>query len=107
MESVYITQDALKSLVSYTWDASVPLLEALVVEYCRLIPESGCVVKLVVSPLLRVKKDETESVGILHLGRQLCGHDGIVHGGMIAVAFDEFLGRPVCLVLSPLSPELR
>lgn len=63
--------------------------------------------RLAVSPLLRVKKDETESVGILHLGRQLCGHDGIVHGGMIAVAFDEFLGRPVCLGLSPLSPELR
>lgn len=51
--------------------------------------------KLAVSPLLRVKNDETESVGILHLGRHLCGHDGIVHGGMIAVAFDEFLGRPV------------
>lgn len=51
--------------------------------------------KLGVSPLLRVKKDETESVGILHFGRHLCGHDGIVHGGMIAVAFDEFLGRPV------------
>lgn len=49
--------------------------------------------KLALPPLLRVKKDESETVGILHVGRALCGHDGIVHGGMLATLLDESLGR--------------
>lgn len=51
--------------------------------------------KLALPPLLRVKEDESETVGILHFGRGLCGHDGIVHGGLIATVFDESLGRLV------------
>ena len=53
--------------------------------------------KLALPPLLRVKDDESETVGIVHFGRGLCGHDGIVHGGLIATVFDESLGRLVCL----------
>jgi len=49
--------------------------------------------KLAVPPLLRVKHDETESVGVIHFGRGLCGHDGIIHGGLIATVLDEGLGR--------------
>ncbi|KAF9527869.1 HotDog domain-containing protein [Crepidotus variabilis] len=49
--------------------------------------------KLAVYPLLRVKNDETESIIVLHLGRGLCGHDGIVHGGLLATLLDESLGR--------------
>lgn len=40
--------------------------------------------KLALHPLLRVRKDESESVAVMHLGRGLCGHDGIIHGGLIA-----------------------
>jgi len=49
--------------------------------------------KLALFPLIRVKKDESESYVFLHLGRGLCGHDGIIHGGLLATLLDESLGR--------------
>ncbi|KAJ7250677.1 HotDog domain-containing protein [Mycena rebaudengoi] len=49
--------------------------------------------KLALLPLARVKKDESEAIIIVHLGRGLCGHDGIVHGGLLATLLDEALGR--------------
>jgi len=51
--------------------------------------------KLALAPIARVRKDETESAVFLHLGRGLCGHDGIVHGGLLATLLDEALGRNV------------
>ncbi len=51
--------------------------------------------KLAVRPLIFAREDESEAVVILHLGRSLCGHDGIIHGGMIATIFDESLARNV------------
>lgn len=51
--------------------------------------------KLALHPLLRVRRDESESVAVMHLGRGLCGHDGIIHGGLIATVLDESLGRLV------------
>ena len=51
--------------------------------------------KLAFAPVVRVRKDESESVSILHVGRGLCGHDGIVHGGLLATLFDEGFGRTV------------
>lgn len=36
---------------------------------------------------------EGDSTIVLHLGRSLCGHDGIVHGGMLATVCDEALAR--------------
>jgi acyl-coenzyme A thioesterase PaaI-like protein len=36
-------------------------------------------------------------VAIVHMGRALCGHDGIIHGGLIATVFDETLARNVSL----------
>lgn len=54
---------------------------------------------LAVPPLAFVKTDESEAVLILHLGRSLCGHDGIIHGGMIATIFDEALGRNVRMTM--------
>ena len=56
---------------------------------------------LAVPPLAFVKNDESEAVLILHLGRSLCGHDGIIHGGMIATIFDEALGRNVRHLVMP------
>jgi hypothetical protein len=52
--------------------------------------------KLAIKPLVFSTRDETESYIILHLGRSLCGHDGIVHGGLLATVMDETLGRTVC-----------
>ncbi|KAJ6566946.1 HotDog domain-containing protein [Mycena capillaripes] len=49
--------------------------------------------KLAIYPLVRVRKDERAAVIFIHLGRGLCGHDGIVHGGLLATLLDEALGR--------------
>ena len=56
--------------------------------------------KLGVIPVVRARKDESESIIFVHIGRGLCGHDGIVHGGVLAALMDEGLGRTV----SPLIP---
>ncbi|KAF8639387.1 hypothetical protein AX17_001543 [Amanita inopinata Kibby_2008] len=49
--------------------------------------------KLAVPPIVRAKRDESESWVFVHLGRGLCGHDGIVHGGLLATLLDETLAR--------------
>jgi len=51
--------------------------------------------KLALMALVRSRKDESESVVIIHVGRSLCGHDGIVHGGLLATLLDETLARTV------------
>lgn len=53
--------------------------------------------KLASVPLVRARKDESESLVIVHVGRGLCGHDGIVHGGLLATLLDETLARTVSL----------
>jgi hypothetical protein len=58
--------------------------------------------KLAFAPLVRARKDESESVIIVHVGRGLCGHDGIVHGGLLATLLDEGLGRTVRVLYIPL-----
>lgn len=57
--------------------------------------------KLALFPLARVKKDESEACVFVHLGRGLCGHDGIVHGGLLATLLDEALARNVCRFIHP------
>jgi hypothetical protein len=51
--------------------------------------------KLALPPLVRAKRDESESAVFIHLGRGLCGHDGIIHGGLLATLLDETLARTV------------
>lgn len=51
--------------------------------------------KLALPPLVRARKDESEAVVIVHVGTALCGHEGIVHGGLLATLLDESLGRIV------------
>ena len=53
--------------------------------------------KLALSALLRVKRDESESCTFVHVGRGLCGHDGIIHGGLLATLLDETLARTVSI----------
>ncbi|PWN49977.1 Thioesterase/thiol ester dehydrase-isomerase [Violaceomyces palustris] len=36
---------------------------------------------------------EGDCIIVVHLGRSLCGHDGVIHGGMIATICDEALAR--------------
>ena len=62
--------------------------------------------KLAIPPLLRVRKDETETFAITHFGRGLCGHDGIVHGGLIATILDESTGRVVSVLVMRCSSSL-
>ncbi|KAI8982246.1 HotDog domain-containing protein [Mycotypha africana] len=42
-------------------------------------------------PLKFYNKDKTKCVMIAHLGPNLCGHDGIIHGGLAATLLDEML----------------
>lgn len=51
--------------------------------------------RLAVPPVIWVRRDESESYVFIHVGRSLCGHDGIVHGGMLATLLDESMGRTV------------
>ena len=51
--------------------------------------------KLALMPMVRARWDETGAVVIMHVGRGLCGHDGIVHGGLLATLLDESLARTV------------
>ncbi|KZT38573.1 Thioesterase/thiol ester dehydrase-isomerase [Sistotremastrum suecicum HHB10207 ss-3] len=49
--------------------------------------------KLALYPLVRARKDEKEAIVIVHVGRGVCGHEGIVHGGLLATILDESLAR--------------
>ncbi|KAF8186814.1 mitochondrial protein [Pholiota molesta] len=55
--------------------------------------------KLALPPLVRAKRDESESAVFIHLGRGLCGHDGIIHGGLLATLLDETLARTAIMNL--------
>ncbi|KAJ1921018.1 hypothetical protein H4219_000876 [Mycoemilia scoparia] len=55
--------------------------------------------KLAVAPRVFIKKDRQKMVAVFHLGRSLCGHKRVVHGGMIATMFDEMTARPALLNL--------
>jgi acyl-coenzyme A thioesterase PaaI-like protein len=49
--------------------------------------------KIVVPPLIFATKDGSQLVSIQYLGVALCGHPGIVHGGLLATLLDEGLAR--------------
>ncbi|KAG6335129.1 hypothetical protein ID866_3969 [Astraeus odoratus] len=49
--------------------------------------------RLALIPLVRAKSDETEAISFVHVGHGLCGHDGIIHGGLLATLLDENLAR--------------
>ncbi|KAI0340660.1 Thioesterase/thiol ester dehydrase-isomerase [Trametopsis cervina] len=55
--------------------------------------------KLALPPLVRAKKDESEAIIVIHVGTAVCGHEGIVHGGMLATLIDESFGRITILNL--------
>jgi len=55
--------------------------------------------RLALLPLVRARADESEALVFVHVGRGLCGHDGIVHGGLLATLLDETLARTAMLNL--------
>ncbi|KAJ1793782.1 hypothetical protein LPJ59_004680 [Coemansia sp. RSA 2399] len=50
--------------------------------------------KLSVEPIAFINRDRKQFVILVHLGKSLCGHDGIIHGGVQATLLDEFTARP-------------
>ncbi|KAK7757847.1 hypothetical protein SLS62_000225 [Diatrype stigma] len=46
-----------------------------------------------VPPVVFTEQDGKSLVSITHLGADLCGHPGIVHGGLLATLLDEGLAR--------------
>lgn len=55
--------------------------------------------KITVAPYLWLSASSREVVAIVHLGREVCGHPGFIHGGLMAVLFDEVLCRCACACL--------
>ncbi|KAG9291480.1 hypothetical protein G9A89_021899 [Geosiphon pyriformis] len=51
--------------------------------------------RLSVPPVVFFSKEKMELLAFLHLGRDLCGHDGIVHGGLLSTIMDEMFARTV------------
>jgi acyl-coenzyme A thioesterase PaaI-like protein len=49
--------------------------------------------KIGVPPLTFTTEDGSKFVSLQHLGAALCGHPGIVHGGLLATLLDEGLAR--------------
>ncbi|KAI8391498.1 HotDog domain-containing protein [Radiomyces spectabilis] len=47
--------------------------------------------KIIVPPVIFYNEDQTEVTIVGHLGKELCGHDGIIHGGLLATLLDEVL----------------
>ncbi|CAO3591767.1 unnamed protein product [Absidia cylindrospora] len=57
--------------------------------------------RIIVPPVVFYNQDRTETMSVVHLGKELCGHDGIIHGGMLATLLDEILA----LVAIPALPN--
>jgi len=49
--------------------------------------------KIVVPPLTFIAPDGSRLVSLFYLGQNLCGHPGIIHGGLLATLLDEGLAR--------------
>jgi hypothetical protein len=56
--------------------------------------------KISVPPLTFHNPRTKEYVVILHVGQDLCGHRGLVHGGFLATILDECLGKIVFLLVN-------
>ncbi|CAO3703358.1 unnamed protein product [Rhizopus stolonifer] len=50
---------------------------------------------IIIPPVMFYNKSYTEITIIVHLGKNICGHDGIIHGGLSATLLDEALAAVV------------
>ncbi|ORY47194.1 HotDog domain-containing protein [Leucosporidium creatinivorum] len=55
--------------------------------------------RFAIPPLVFASRDRKEQIFFLHLGTGLCGHEGVVHGGLLGTVLDESLGRTALLAL--------
>ncbi|CAG8617160.1 8540_t:CDS:2 [Racocetra persica] len=51
--------------------------------------------KFAISHIVFVSAEKMELVVISHIGSDMCGHEGIVHGGLISTFMDELFARTV------------
>lgn len=51
--------------------------------------------RFAVAPLVFTSRDRKSAVMIMHLGTALCGHEGVIHGGLLGTIADEGLARTV------------
>lgn len=49
--------------------------------------------KVTVPPFMFSSSETRQVISIFHLGPELCGHPGFVHGGVLTVLFDEVFAR--------------
>ncbi|CAG8521234.1 15230_t:CDS:2 [Dentiscutata heterogama] len=57
--------------------------------------------KFAISPIVFFSKEKMELVVISHIGSDMCGHVGIVHGGLISTLIDELFAKTAI----PLLPD--
>lgn len=51
--------------------------------------------RITVKPITFYNDKTKEFVVVMHVGQDVCGHRGLVHGGMLATILDECLGKTV------------
>ena len=51
--------------------------------------------RITVKPVTFYNDKTKEFVVVIHLGQDVCGHRGLVHGGFLATLLDECLGKTV------------
>jgi hypothetical protein len=61
--------------------------------------------KITVKPVTFYNDKTKESVVVMHVGQDVCGHRGLVHGGFLATMLDECLGKTVMPFKDP--PDKR
>ncbi|OMJ19489.1 UPF0644 protein [Smittium culicis] len=54
---------------------------------------------LLAVPKMFVNSDKKQVVFVFYIGKKLCGHPGIMHGGVQAMLYDEAMARPALLNL--------
>ncbi|KAI8326188.1 Thioesterase/thiol ester dehydrase-isomerase [Martensiomyces pterosporus] len=75
--------------IPYFWSKNKQLTKSSFISGTLHGPE-----KVTVEPLVFLNRDRKQFVVIAHFGNKLCGHPGIVHGGVQATLFDEITARP-------------
>ena len=56
--------------------------------------------RITTAPLIFTSLDLKHSIWIVHLGSEVCGHEGIVHGGLLAALLDDSLARTVSMLFA-------
>lgn len=52
--------------------------------------------KFAIGPMTFSEMNRKTTINIVHIGSGMCGHQGIVHGGLVGTLLDESLGWMVC-----------